>query len=235
MKSIRLALFLAVMAFVLTSCGFFSPVMPMNTKTYYYFLHISFKDKAGNELVAPLAADQFMSVPSSVWFGEIDTLKYSLSIVMSNPGSSEDTKSYYLPPLRVSSQASAGWNTRRPSVTLTKFDDQLVMVQSLSDGSFPDEGKWYMDFHYSVATNTSNQQEYLIYKFSCPTVFGDKSVHDIKAFWGKGDEKSYLEIYPACTKVVLDGKEYTAYKGVTYLDNNGSAYTSYFVEIVLDR
>lgn len=59
MKNIHFSFFIAIMAFLLSGCGkaepeianYFrqSPPIPMD----YYFLHISFKDVAGNDLVAP--------------------------------------------------------------------------------------------------------------------------------------------------------------------------------------
>jgi len=235
MKAFRFTFMLALAALSLTSCDFFSPIMPTSTKTYYYFLHLSFKDKAGNELIAPFAADRFKSTPGSVWYGEIDTLKYSLDIIQANPGSDADTKCYYLSPMRMSSQEALVLDSQRPYLTMTKFDGNLAMITPMSDGSYPDEGNWYMDFHYAIATNTGRQQEALTYKLSCPTVFGDNNVHDIKATWGEGEDKSYLEIYPSCTSVEIDGQKLTPRRGVSYLDNNGTVYISYFADIVIDR
>ena len=235
MKRIKLALILALAATALTSCDMFGPIIPITTKQYYYFLHINFQDQNGNELIAPFAEDRFKTTPGSVWYGEIDTLKYTLSITPEKPGIADDTRLNYLAPMRMSSQDAVYWNSQRPGITMTKYNEEYVIIAPSSEGTFGPEGTWFLDFHNSVATTTTNEQDYLTYKLSCPVVFGDNSVHEFKAYWSKGQDKSYIEFYPSCTKVVFDGKEYVPATGVTYLDGNGSTYISYFVTITLDR
>lgn len=214
MKRFRFAFVLGVAALALTACDWFSPVIPMGNK-YSYYLHISFTDREGNELAAPLAAEVYKTDASKAWRGEINPEKYTLDLTLSKPEIVPDNIGF--------------------SFTMSKFSDQHVMEIPNADGTYGPDGKWYLNFRGYVMDSGVTHHDYLKYKFSCPVIFGDNSAHEIISYWAAGIQGSNIEYFPTCTKVVIDGKEMTPERGVTINTETNTSYIGYFVDVVLDR
>lgn len=214
MKRFRFAFVLAAAALALTACDWFSPVIPMGNK-YSYYLHIRFTDREGNELAAPLAADVYKTDASKAWRGEINPEKYTLDLTLSKPEIVPDNMGF--------------------AFTMSKFSDQHVMETPNADGTYGPDGNWYLNFRGFVMDSGVTHHDYLKYKFSCPVIFGDNSVHEIISYWAAGIQGSNIEYFPTCTKVVIDGKEMTPERGVTINTETNTSYIGYFVDVVLDR
>lgn len=215
MKALRFTIFLAVAALTLSSCDFFKPIIPVESRTHYHFLHIGFKDAAGNELVEPLALEYYKSDTSKPWAGEINPEEYSVDVVV--PATASGTDSIKL------------------VLTASKFGEEYNRITPREDGTYGPDGSWFIDFRSIIINRNDESYSSLNYKFSCPEVFGDNSVHEISTTWTKNLEANSYSFYPACTKVVLDGKEYTPLRGVTYYQEAESMYVAYFVEVVIDK
>lgn len=215
MKTIRFTFIFTIAAVVLTSCDWFNPVIPPNSKQYYYFLHINFKDAEGNDLATPLADDMYKTAEGKPWAGEIDPDKFSLELFPADADIPEERITTIL--------------------TLSKFDDQHYMQPTNPDGTYGPEGDWYLNFRCIIQGGADILQDHLIYKFKCPTIFGDDSVHDITAYWNEGYLFDKLSCYPSCPKVVIDGVEYTVVEGRTYEAESSALYIGYFTEVVIDR
>ena len=214
MKRFRFAFVLAAATLALTACNWFSPVIPMGNK-YSYFLHLSFTDQDGNELAAPLAAEVYKTDASSAWRGEINPEKYKIEMAVSNQDLSADNIGV--------------------SFTMSKFSDEHVMETPNSDGTYGPDGKWYLNLRGFVMDSGVTYHEYLKYRLTCPVVFGDNAEHEIISYWTTGVKGSNIEYFPACTKVVIDGKEMIPEQGVTVNSETSSSYIGYFVDVVLDR
>ena len=214
MKTLRFTFIIALAALALTSCDFFKPIIiPTEWRTHYYFLHISLKDAAGNELIAPLAAEMYRSDTGKPWKGEINPEEYTLDLVLLK--SADDSV--------------------KVNFTASKFNDDYSRVTPREDGTYGSEGRWFFDFRSIVINKTDDSYGSLKFNFTCPDVFGDDAVHEISTTWTKSIEANSNAFYPACTKVVLDGKEYTPVKGMTYYQDGTSVYIAYFIDVVLDR
>ena len=214
MKRFRFAFVLVVTVLSVTACDWLKPIIPVKNK-YSYFLHISFTDREGNEFAAPLAAEVYKTDASSAWRGEINPEKYTLDLTLS--------------------KAEVVAESISASLTMSKFSEQYVMETPNADGTYGPDGKWYLNFRGFVMDSGVTHHEYLKYKFTCPVIFGDDSVHEIICYWTAGIQGSNYEFYPACTKVVIDGKELKPEKGITFNSETNSSYIGYFVDVVLDR
>ena len=214
MKTLRFTFIIALAALVLTSCDFFRPIIPVDTRTHYYFLHMSFKDAAGNDLIEPLALEYYKFNSSMPWAGEINPEKYTFDVVVP--------------------EAPAEDSVRRV-LTVSKFGEEYGKMTPREDGTYGPEGSWFFDLRSIILNKNEASYSTLNYKLSCPGVFGDNSVHEIATTWVKNLEASGNSLYPACSKVVLDGKEYTPTRGVTYFQDGTSVYIAYFVDVVLDK
>ncbi|MBR7026685.1 MAG: hypothetical protein IKI13_03820 [Bacteroidales bacterium] len=215
MKTLKFTFIIALAALALTSCDFFKPIIPVENRTHYYFLHIGFKDAAGNELIEPLALEYYKSDTSKPWAGEINPEEYAVDVVV--PGTASGTDSI------------------RVAVTASKFSEEYNRITPREDGTYGPDGNWFIDFRSIIINKNEESYSSLNYKFTCPEIFGDDSVHEISTTWAKNLEANGYSYYPACTKVVLDGKEYTPLRGVTYYQEAESMYVAYFVEVVLEQ
>ena len=211
MKKIRLISILAFAALILTSCGWFEPIIPVDTRTHYYFLHLSFKDAAGNDLIAPLAEEYYRTSTDKPWRGEIDPAEYTISLTV--PEASGDSV--------------------KVNFTASKFTDEYVKLTPREDGTYGPDGRWFFDLRSIVVNKNDASYSKLNYKFSCPDVFGDDSLHEIATTWTKDIDANQQTFYLACTKVIIDGKEYTPLRGMTYYQDTETIYIAYFVDVVL--
>lgn len=214
MKTLKFTFIIALATLALSSCDFFRPIIPVETRSHYYFLHLSFKDAAGNDLIEPLALDYYKSDTSRPWAGEINPEKYSMDVVVPEAPASDSV---------------------RAVLTVSKFSEEYGRLTPREDGTYGPDGNWFLDFRSIIINRNEESYGSLDYKFTCPEVFGDNSVHEIATTWVKNLDANGYSFYPACTKVVLDGKEYTPLRGVTYFQDTESMYVAYFVEVVLEK
>lgn len=212
MKTLRFTFIIALAALALTSCDFFKPIIPVETRVHYYFLHLSFKDAEGNDLIAPLAEEYYKSSTDKPWRGEIDPSKYSIDLVV----------------------PEASGDSIKVNFTASKFTDEYVKLTPREDGTYDPDGHWFFDLRSIIINKNDLSYSKLNYKLSCPEVFGDDSLHEISTTWAKDLETSQQSFYPACTKVILDGKEYKPLKGMTYYQDSETIYIAYFVDVVLE-
>ena len=216
MKAVRYAVVVAVIVSALSSCDGLSDIfLPDSPPEYmdYYFLNVSFIGDEGQDLVAPLGEEYYKSDKDrTIYQGEVNPEKYSLEI---------ETYTSYLGEI--------------PFYTAAKFDAQHTMIKARDNGTYPEEGTWYLgnNLVYGSAGGRLPLQETLIYKVKCPTVFGDDLVHVIETRWEDDIHKGDYIRYPKCSRATLDGKEITPSKGITYNEAKDIQYTAYFLDIKL--
>lgn len=175
---------------------------------------MSFKDAEGNELIEPLALEYYRTNTSKPWAGEINPEEYSIDVVVPEAVAADSV---------------------RAVLTASKFGEDYSRMTPREDGTYGPDGSWFFDFRSIIINKNDASYSSLTYKFTCPEVFGDNSVHEIATTWTKNLEASGNSFYPACTKVVLDGKEFAPARGVTYFQDMESMYVAYFVEVVLEK
>ena len=211
-RFILLFSWLPVMATLLTACGGVPETMLYQNQ---YRLHVNFRDVAGNDLVAPLGEEYYISEGwRTKWVNEINPEKYSLDIIL--PDGLSSTKPYY---------------------SLAKYNDYHSWLTPGEDGKYDGDGIWYLESNYVPTVITSNAaiQSPLTYRLSCPTIFGDGSIHEIVAWWDEGTLISGNCRILTCIKVVFDGKEIQPILGTSYNENAEPCYFGYFIDIVLDK
>ena len=103
----------AAASFVLSSCG-----DAQTTMLNQYRLHINFKDAAGNDLVASLGEEYYISESwRTKWVNEINPDKYSLDIILSD-----------------------GVNATKPYYTLAKYNDNHSWLIPEVNGRYDGDG-----------------------------------------------------------------------------------------------
>ena len=232
----------------------------MEPTNYQYVIKIGFKDASGNDLVAPLMAERWKpDDETSPWSGQINPEKYSLSIILSNPCEEYDNSIYAnrVPvvdgvPLFVRDKKDL--EHLLPYFRLTQYDKDFHWLPYYDQKTLKPvdlEGQYYLaSFFWAGGGN--DLQDNLTYSFSCPTIFGDNSIHQIVAYWEEEDikdESSEIAQYPKCTKVLYDGEEIEfanrVYLPKDYYVKEGTTnperammpreYYAAFVDIVLDK
>ena len=221
---------------------------------YDYVLTIGIKDVSGKDLVRSLKGDQWQPEgDTSPWRGQINPEEYNLEILLSNPNEAYDNTIYannasgfvrdskdlehLLPSFRLAQYGEDyRWLPYYDNATLQScdFDRQYYLQNTFSDGC------------------GNGLQDHLTYRFSCPTIFGDDSVHEIIAYWAEEDVKyaiSAMQQFPKCTKVMFDGEE-IAFANRAYIPKDFRVkegmidperamlpreYYAAFVDIVLDK
>lgn len=185
-----------------------------------YCLYVSFQDRAGNDLVAPLGDEKWKkSNDNSDWAGTINPEKYYYDVKLPNPGWTRP-------------ETGLPDDQRRHNLKMQQFDDIFV-----------EEGNeyWYFDLCTSCMAEAGIQDS-IIYMISCPTIFGsqDNLTREIVAWWDKdpgvsnhSKDRKTGNLYPECTKVTFDGKDVSV-KKVKQSDDD-RAYYIYLIDIVLDR
>ena len=206
---------------------------------HYYWLTISFRDAAGKDLIVPLAEEKWKMEEDKdlqVWPGTINPERYNLDIVLSNPHQSWDNTIYNF-------KATKEFipDIYRPYFTIAKFNEQFIgtLTYCGEEDSIQD-GYCYL-FSQFILPAINGVQEYLTYKITCPTLFGDNSIHEIVTFWNKNQlaaqqiiNKQMGDLYPECIKAFFDGNEVSVKKAVVH-STNTKDYYSYFIDIVLDK
>lgn len=222
MKTLHYSFLLATIVVLISGCG--KEIEPSSEGSISpvddYILFISFKDASGNDLVAPLGEEKWNNPGDiSYWSGEINPDKYNLNIVSSSP-SVPTSNPNYIPA-----------NTR-PYFLMDKFDENYKYKEE-------GDGIWYLsnETHWN---GRSGIQEYLTYKITCPTIFGDSSIHELVTWWDKDPlvaehtkDRKTGALYPECKKATFDGKDYSVKQ--VKLENGSWTFYGYFIDIVLDR
>ena len=193
-----------------------------------YTISISFKDTEGNDLVAPLAEEQWSNNPdASHWAGYINPDKLHLDVIYSNPPDWFDNTTY-------THKAYPGMipDVHVKYCTAVQFDQ-------------PDS-PWYVVHGEATYINTwGDEVRDLTFKLSCPTIFGDDEIHEFVTYWEEGEEKRGEKRLAKCTKVVFEGQEYIPKKMVIVhhydypeyphaLEGKDVEYVHYAIDIVLD-
>lgn len=229
MKILRLA---SLLAMVLSLSGCSKEIVPevediirrSNTPVVRYWTCVSFLDSSGNDLVSRLMPKGDISN----WRGGIDSGQYDLCIYLAD-GSKTDI------------------------VNLEYYSMYNFF------GDYPDfekqygkyDGRYYLynDFMYPYMVPT-DFQSMLTFKVTCPTIFGDNSVHELVTYWGddpnvtnKSEKESmvydsdgnpiYCQ-YPQCKRASFDGKKASVKKAI-FFRSQSRDYYSYFIDIVLDK
>ena len=159
---------------------------------YDYSISVSFIDKEGNDLVAPLAAERYIkNSRGNNWEGEINPDKYSLEITLSKP--TADFKRYHSPqPIRDGS-GSYFW--------ISDYQQDTYYLSNV----FNYFRYQYADDNYdSVVENP--MQEYVKYRIFCPTIFNDNTIHELVVYWDN-DNVQGLWAEMKCIKALFEGKE----------------------------
>ncbi|MCR5828200.1 MAG: hypothetical protein K6G53_07270 [Bacteroidales bacterium] len=159
---------------------------------YDYSISVSFIDKEGNDLVAPLAAERYIkNSRGNNWEGEINPDKYSLEITLSKPNA--DFKRYHSPqPI---------YDNSGPYFWISKHDGE---VNYLSNG-FSHFRYQYVDDDYDKVVENP-RQEYVKYIITCPTVFNDSAAHELVVYWDNSNTQGkWIEM--KCIKALFEGKE----------------------------
>ncbi|MBP5316217.1 MAG: hypothetical protein J6Y83_00770 [Bacteroidales bacterium] len=189
-----------------------------------YSIAISFKDKEGNDLVSPLAEEQWDSNPdASHWAGYINPDRLHLDVIYSNPPDWFDNTTY----------------THKASPEM--IPDEHVKYCTASQYGQSDS-PWYVVHGEATYINTWGEEvRDLTLKITCPTIFGDNEIHEFATCWEEGDERRGEEWLAKCTKLVFEGQDYIPEKKiiVKHFENFGEEWDTiivdYLITIVLDK
>lgn len=194
-----------------------------------YSIAISFKDKEGNDLVAPLAEEQWVDNPDvSHWAGYINPDKYHLDVIYSNLPDWFDNTTY-------THKASPGM-----------IPGEHVKYCTAVNFGQPDS-PWYVAHGDATLINGWGEEvRDLTLKLSCPTIFGDDEIHEFVTYWEEGEERRGEKWVAKCTKLIFEGQDYIPKKKVIVqhydypeypyaLEGRDIEYVHYAVDIVLDK
>ena len=202
---------------------------------YEYTILISFVDGSGKDLVSSLGEERWQpDGDNTIWGGQINPEKYSLNFIYSNPPS-------YFTEEQLSLDSCVA-----PFFAL-KFDNYQIPYQTYEQ-YIEGEGRWYLYNrlrHFIRAWGKDAlRQDNIIYRFSCPTVFGDNSTHELIAYWGDDPAPSSnpdAGLHPECIRALFDGQEIPVKKVTVvtrYEVQSGTIDVErlqYFIDIVLDK
>ena len=150
---------------------------------YHYWVNVSFCDKDGKDLIAPLVeARSVGNEPINPWLFEINPDKYKLEICLSDsfvPGKNED------------------------AVFHIEYNDKSKKYYLQHDFSY---FKWdYVDGNRNnLASNP--RQKYITYRMLFPELFGDNEEHELVVYWDY--DRTIMEYEPIpCSEVIFDGEK----------------------------
>ena len=205
-----------------------------------YEIAISFSDPLHNDKVAPLGGDRWNpSGENAAWWGGVDPNKYTLDIILPNPHESWDNTIYNF-------KATYGFrpDVNKPYFTMIKYDENYNMTSFFGGDYKEGNGSWYLTNTFASPV-INGWQNYLTYKITIPSLFGDNSVHDLIVYWGDDPlnvrDETHPIIYPEAVEATFDGKDFAVKKkvqvehyelGTGDIDN---VRMQYFLDIVLDR
>lgn len=238
-------LVMMLLSFVMTSCGKLAPGGKLQDSSYKYLISISFTDNANKDLVAPLGDERWKPANDhSYWYGEINPDMYGLDISLSN----QLHEFQYINSPKPVFERKTG-----PYFKMAKYDRNYQMTSNFGQEVYTEgDGKYYLSNEYGTpichyADDNYDRiieepiQDHITYKISCPTIFGDSSVHELVAYWAEDPFTSYDShdagtwyLYPECIKALFDGNE-VAVKRVLVNSTESKDYYSYFVDVLLDK
>lgn len=178
-----------------------------------YMVALSFHDASGNDLVSPLADEKWRSEADkrlNFWPRTINPERYHLDIILSNPYESWDNTIYNF---------RHEWAESDPPILQPYFK------------IWERDGLSLENIFHCPAIN--GNQETLTYEISCPTIFGDNTIHILSTVW-KYPSRIGDYLYPVCSMATFDGKKVDISKSVY----NTTDYTTYdinLIDIVLNR
>lgn len=221
MKYLKIAFILAFVATVNIGCDKIQESQP---PAYCYSINISFTDKMGNDLVAPLGKDRWH--PNNVdtyWTGAINPDKYTLDYVFPNPEPQIERPGLIEP------------DYKGPAFWMAKSDDKYQLTSDFHEQYTEGEGKWYL--MTGVASSQSYPQESTTFRMVCPTIFGDNSVHELVTYWVYDTVIPYTpevpvsaEQFPECASGTFDGNTID----VINIKRDGLHVNIVFIDVVLD-
>lgn len=227
MKNIIHTGLLALVATVLFGCDKSTSGINTNLNSYSYYVCVSFEDAFGNDLVAPLGDEKWIDSRSLVnyWIGAINPDKYALNVIFSNPPINNNIDF-------ISDSTDAVFG-------MVKFDDKYQNLSHFIEQYEGKEGKYYLYIETSTATRYFDveipRQNSINYQLSCPTIFGDESMHEIVTYWDDEDTiQSSFQMFPKCIRAEYDTNPLEVKKAIGYSVETRDIYY-YFIDIVLDR
>ena len=207
---------LALTALLLLGCSEMEPIEPVTPKaptTDFYHLHISFKNKNGEDLLQPLA--YYRSDPTSnKYLGEVDPERCSLKVM-----------------------ATAFTNQEESFFTMAKFDALHSWITPDKNGRYyGNYGTWYLTSNFSIPSKKDGSPySPLRYWICLPDVLAPVYM-ELVTWWEEGTvDESSGQRFPACVMATFDTREIKPVKGVTYNEKGEPYYVGYFLDIVLDR
>ena len=182
-----------------------------------YFIDISFKDSLGNDLVAPLAEDRYISDQHiDKWWGEIDPVRYKLEVISQSGG--------------IIAHDMYSGSLRKPQFFMSKYDSNYKLV---SDEVF---GCYYLAQTLQLPAIEYDLQQQLTYRLTCPTIFGDENPHEIITYWDFSKEDInpplHNDKFPECYGIIYEDQRLVPVR--IGAESVGNHY-SHFVNLVIDR
>lgn len=216
MKQIKHTIWFALTVLLLSGCSEMAledPVTPKAPTTDFYHLHISFKNKNGEDLLQPLA--NYRSDPTSnKYLGEVDPERCIAKIT-----------------------TTTNYNQEAIVFTMAKFDALHSWITPDKNGRYyGNYGTWYLTSNFSIPSKKDGSPySPLRYWICLPDVLAPVYM-ELVTWWEEGTvDESSGQRFPACVMATFDTREIKPVKGVTYNEKGEPYYVGYFLDIVLDR
>ena len=208
MKLIKLIIGLLFLT-IAVSC---EKLFPGSDNPYYiYNLHLGIEDASGNNLLEGLW---------NIWQSDYNDEEYQAAMEKNRELYSLEIvfPDEYMDPIH---HSAFGRGKQYPSndryelgCTIdTNFDWSYSITFNPNRSNMRCEGKDYLP-----------AADKIVYKLSCPSIFGDEEVHEIVTWWKKENHHRRR----LCYRIEFEGKEFTQ---ITYERSNTIAYAT----VVLDR
>jgi len=82
------------------------------------------------------------------------------------------------------------------------------------------ENNWYLTSTFYLSPDNCPDMKKIIYRLSCPYVFGDEKVRELATYWNVPKiTKSETQFYAECYRIEFEGKEYEP----TYIEGHYTA------------
>ena len=195
MRKLKLTVLILTAMFILNSCGknenkeeVINPLCREGLHPYYvHTLWLSFQDKSGNDL---LKGSEFELLYN--YNGIFDTVKpefYTLEIIYE--------KGIINPWLEPGHYKNGTDDIIYPKLYLAS---ESVASYGLLNNDYD-----YLRFHTESTKLVGNFPKKIIFRFTCPYLFGDNKVHDIVTRW------KFIDTYcaPLCYRIEYGGKEFS--------------------------
>ena len=220
MKSLKPIIILLLLALIQSSCN--ESELAKTSLHWEYSLAISFTDSEGKDLVKPLADEQWMSNPKLThWAEEINPDKYTLDVIYSNPPDWYDNDIY---------------NHRAYPGFVPDVNRRYFRVSQINQNML--DSPWYLTYYdYTDIDMWGEEVQNMVFKITCPSIFGDDSTHNVETCWEQGEKPEIFLSDAKCTKVVFDGKQYFPEQKVyvIHFESQDVERVYYAIDIVLDK